>query len=294
MLHSTKPRIERFRLRAAAAGISSSASTSTAPMIFTQATVSMVISSTNTYSSRCTRTPRTWARLGFRLASSIWLNSGSAVTAVSTVVMSSTLMSVSLTVRIEPNITVSRMCVLTLADTHSSAVAPMASEIDRNTPISVSDDIFVRFRVKFSNRPNSRQKLNIDTIRRGVRLADDHADRDAGQRGIADGLREERHALGHHHRADAAEQRTDDQRAQEAVDDEGVGEGVVDRAGVREIDDELARNLVQRGHDDTASRTGRAKRREQMGGGAARQHLARRSVEQHLAVDVGHAHRRSR
>ena len=71
-------------------------------------------------------------------------------------------MSVSLTVRIEPNMTVSRMCVFTFADTHSSAVAPIASEIDRNTPISVSADIFVRLRVKFSTRPNSRQKLNID------------------------------------------------------------------------------------------------------------------------------------
>ena len=71
-------------------------------------------------------------------------------------------MSVSLTVRIEPNITVSRMWVLTFADTHSSAVAPIASEIERNTPINVSADIFVRLRAKFSSRPNSRQKLNID------------------------------------------------------------------------------------------------------------------------------------
>ncbi len=51
---------------------------------------------------------------------------------------------------------------LTFADTHSSAVAPIASEIDRNTPISVSDDIFVWLREKFRNNPNSRQKLNID------------------------------------------------------------------------------------------------------------------------------------
>ena len=61
----------------------------------------------------------------------------------------------------------------------------------------------------------------------------------------------------------------------------------MDRAVVRQVHDELARNLVQRAHDDTASRTGSAKRREQMRGGAGREHLARRAVEQHLAVDVG-------
>ena len=82
--------------------------------------------------------------------------------AVTSAVASSTVMSVSLTVRMEPNITVSRMCVFTLADTHSSAVAPIASDIDKNTPISVSDDIFVRFLAKFRNKPNRTQKLNID------------------------------------------------------------------------------------------------------------------------------------
>ena len=42
------------------------------------------------------------------------------------------------------------------------AGVPIASEIERNTPISVSADIFVRLRAKFSTRPNSKQKLNID------------------------------------------------------------------------------------------------------------------------------------
>ena len=41
-------------------------------------------------------------------------------------------------------------------------MAPIASEIDKNTPINVSADILVRLRAKFSSRPNSKQKLNID------------------------------------------------------------------------------------------------------------------------------------
>src|SRR5690606_34310665 len=69
----TKLRRLRQRLRAVAAGISSSASTSTAPTIFTQATVRMVTSRMNTYSIACTLTPRTWASCGFRLASSMRL-----------------------------------------------------------------------------------------------------------------------------------------------------------------------------------------------------------------------------
>ena len=51
----------------------------------------------------------------------------------------------------------------TFADTHSSVVAPIASEIDKNTPINVSADIFVRLREKLSSRPNNKQKLNIET-----------------------------------------------------------------------------------------------------------------------------------
>ena len=189
----------------------------------------------------------------------MWLKSGSAVTAVNTAVMSRTVMSVSLTVRMDPNMTVSRMCVLTLAETQSSAVAPIASEIDKNTPINVSADILVRLRAKFSSRPKSKQKLNIDRYGAVYDSPMMTPIATPGERGVADGLREERHAFRHDHRADAAEQRPDDQRAEKAVDDERVGERVVDRAVVRQVHDELARRLVQRGHEDTASRTGRAK-----------------------------------
>src|SRR6185503_19666832 len=72
-------------------------------------------------------------------------------------------------------------------------------------------------------------------------------------------LREERHALRDDHRADAAEQRADDERAHEAVDDERVRERVVNDVVVGEADDELARDVVERGnHVDTASRIGSA------------------------------------
>jgi len=40
---------------------------------------------------------------------------------------------------------------------------PIASEIDRNTPISVSEDILVWFFEKLSRNPNRMQKLNIET-----------------------------------------------------------------------------------------------------------------------------------
>src|SRR5690606_33266105 len=68
MLRNRKPRSDVTTLRAAAAGISSRASTSTAPTILRQATVISVIMTTNTYSSSSTRTPRACARLGLKLA----------------------------------------------------------------------------------------------------------------------------------------------------------------------------------------------------------------------------------
>lgn len=62
----------------------------------------------------------------------------------------------------EPNSTLSITCVLIFADTNSSNEAPTASEMDKNTPISVSLASVVRCCVYFSVRANSRQKPNIE------------------------------------------------------------------------------------------------------------------------------------
>jgi len=149
-------------LRAAAAGISNKASTSTAPMIFKQATVTRVTSTTNRYSTLRTFTPRAWARLGLRLESNMPLYRGSPISVQITVTPSSTFMSVWSTARIEPNSTPSITCVLIFADTNSSNEAPTASEMERNTPISVSLARVVRCWVYLRVRANSRQKPNIE------------------------------------------------------------------------------------------------------------------------------------
>ena len=79
-----------------------------------------------------------------KLATTSRLKSGTATATTSAATTSSTFMSVSLTVSTEPNSTASRMCVFTRADTNSKSEAPTASDIDRNTPISVSDESRVR------------------------------------------------------------------------------------------------------------------------------------------------------
>jgi len=154
---------ERLTLRAAAAGMRRRASTSTAPMIFRQATVTSVTMATNTYSTKRTRTPLACARLGLMLASSIALYIGSPMQAQITVTTSSTFMSVWSTARMEPNSTLSMTWVLIFADTNSNSEAPRASEIDRKTPIRMSLDNVVRCCAYLSVRENSRQKANIET-----------------------------------------------------------------------------------------------------------------------------------
>ena len=114
MLQKTKPRIELIRFRAAAAGISSRASTRTAPTIFKHATVSNVIIRTKTYSNQLHTDTSTAAKLGLRLASRMRLNRSNPVASITIVTTSRTFMSLSLTVRTEPKRTASRMCVLTL------------------------------------------------------------------------------------------------------------------------------------------------------------------------------------
>lgn len=97
-------------------------------------------------------------------------------------------------------------------------------------------------------------------VGRGQRLAEDDAERDAGQRRLAHRLREEGQALGHHHGADAAQDRADEQAADQRVDDEAVLEGIRQRAGERPGLDLRADRIEEPAHAAALPEQSRARR----------------------------------
>ena len=130
-----------------AAGIKNRASTSDAPTIFIDDTVTIVIRRINKYSINFTLTPFTTAILLLKLDNNILLKLGITIIRSNIVVINRTNKSLSETVKIEPNKTLSNICAFTFDDTSIIKLPPNAIEIDKNIPIKVSDDILVLFLV---------------------------------------------------------------------------------------------------------------------------------------------------
>lgn len=152
MLYTKNVRIDFDKFLAEAAGIKNRASTREAPIIFIDETVTKVISKINIYSKNFTRTPLTIAKLVLKLDKSILLKFGITIKIKSIVEKNRTIISLSDTVKIEPNKTLSNICEFTLEETKIINVPPSAIEIDKKIPIRVSEDIFVLFLVKLINK----------------------------------------------------------------------------------------------------------------------------------------------
>ena len=148
ILYTKKLLIDFDRFLAEAAGIKNRASTKDAPIILIDDTVTSVIKRINRYSNNLTRTPLTTATFVLKLDKSILLKFGITISISSIVEKNRTNKSLSDTVSIDPNNTLSSICELTFDETKMISVPPSAIEIDKNIPIKVSDDIFVLFLVK--------------------------------------------------------------------------------------------------------------------------------------------------
>src|SRR5262249_40761930 len=84
MLHARELRVRGATFRADAAGTTTSASTSSAPMILRLTTIDSVSSTAKKYSRKIDRAPATLASGGLRLSSSRWLYSRTSSTATRT------------------------------------------------------------------------------------------------------------------------------------------------------------------------------------------------------------------
>lgn len=160
ILYAKKLLIDFDRFLAEAAGIKNRASTKDAPIILIDDTVTSVIKRINRYSNNLTRTPLTTATFVLKLDKSILLKFGITISISSIVEKNRTNKSLSDTVSIDPNNTLSNICELTFDETKMISVPPSAIEIDKNIPIKVSDDIFVLFLVKFISIAKTTQYVN--------------------------------------------------------------------------------------------------------------------------------------
>lgn len=160
ILYTKKLLIDFDRFLAEAAGIKNRASTKDAPIILIDDTVTSVIKRINRYSNNLTRTPLTTATFVLKLDKSILLKFGITISISSIVEKNRTNKSLSDTVSIDPNNTLSSICELTFDETKIISVPPSAIEIDKNIPIKVSDDIFVLFLVKLINIAKTTQYVN--------------------------------------------------------------------------------------------------------------------------------------
>lgn len=160
ILYTKKLLIDFDRFLAEAAGIKNRASTKDAPIILIDDIVTSVIKRINRYSNNLTRTPLTTATFVLKLDKSILLKFGITISISSIVEKNRTNKSLSDTVSIDPNNTLSSICELTFDETKMISVPPRAIEIDKNIPIKVSDDIFVLFLVKLISIAKTTQYVN--------------------------------------------------------------------------------------------------------------------------------------